>query len=429
MSDRYENSKLLFEKAEGLIPGGVNSPVRAFGAVGGSPVYFDRGEGAIVTDADGNRLVDFCGSWGPLILGHAHPAVVEAAEIALKKGLSFGACCGLEIELAELVLRAFPEYDRVRFVSSGTEAVMTAVRLARGVTGRNKILKFDGCYHGHADHLLVKAGSGLLTASIASSSGVPEPIAAETLVAPLDDEEELEGIFDKFGDDMAAVIIEPLPANSGLLEQRLEYLQFLREISARHGALLIFDEVISGFRLRFGGYMHETTIRPDLVTLGKIVGGGMPVGALAGSAELMEKLAPNGNVYQAGTLSGNPVAMAAGCATLKILRDTDAYDKLEELGKGQDDAFADLNKRYPFFQSRRKGSISWLHLDEGDIPRRTDKVSKDAISRYNRHHRAMLDRGFYLAPSAWEVAFISVAHTAEQIEGMAKAWGDVLAGE
>ena len=429
MTERYSRSHHLFQRASELMPGGVNSPVRAFGAVGGEPVFFSRGAGSLVTDADGNELVDFCGSWGPLILGHAHPDILQASVSAIRDGLTFGACCEREIELAELVLEAFPAYERVRFVSSGTEAVMTAVRLARGATGRDKIIKFDGCYHGHADHLLVKAGSGLITQPIASSSGVPEPFASQTLVAPLDDEKAVEELFEKNKDQIAAVILEPLPANSGLLTQRPAYLKFLREITERNGALLIFDEVITGFRLRWGGYVHETGLKPDLITLGKIVGGGMPVGALVGSAELMEKLAPNGSIYQAGTLSGNPVAMAAGAATLRVLRDTDAYSDLERLGRVMDGAFKDVRQRKPFFQSRRHGSLGWLYLDEGEIPRRPDLVSSTVVARYNKHHRGMLDRGYYLAPSAWEVSFISVAHTEEQIRGLAQAWAEVLEAE
>lgn len=426
MSTRYEKSTALYQRACERIPGGVNSPVRAFRSVGGSPVFFARGEGAEVIDADGNRYVDFCGSWGPLLLGHAHPEVVEAATLALRDGLSFGACCEREIILAETVLSAFPEYDRVRFVNSGTEAVMTAVRLARGITGRRKIVKFDGCYHGHADHLLVKAGSGLLTQSIGSSKGVPDSFAEQTLVASLDDEEGVSRLFEALGTDIAAVILEPLPANSGLLKQRPEFLRFLRDITTRHGAMLIFDEVISGFRLRFGGYMHQVGILPDLVTLGKIVGGGMPVGAIIGPSGYMERLAPTGDVYQAGTLSGNPVAMAAGTATLEILKRPETYTRLEELGKEQDAALGELMRTRPDVKSLRVGSISWLYLDSSDIPRRVDRVAEGAIARYNAIHRAMLDRGYYLAPSAWEVSFLSTAHSPEQIRGLVAALAEVL---
>ncbi len=426
MSERYANSERLFARAKSLLPGGVNSPVRAFGAVGGAPVFFARGEGAVVTDADGNELVDFCGSWGPLILGHAHPAVVAAAEAALRDGLSFGACCERELELAELVLTAFPEFERVRFVSSGTEAVMTAIRLARGATGRDKILKFDGCYHGHADHLLVKAGSGLLSQALASSAGVPAAVAAETLIAPLDKEKAVEELFAAHPGDVAAVVVEPLPANAGLLEQRPAYLRFLREVTRKNGALLLFDEVISGFRSGFGGYLHEVGVTPDLVTLGKIVGGGMPVGAVVGPRALMEQLAPQGPVYQAGTLSGNPVAMAAGTATLRVLQNGGAYDKLARLGSAFDRAFGRLAAETRTFQFRRVGSIGWFYLDDGELPRRPDKVSARAVARYQRHYRRMLDRGYYLAPSAWEVAFLSTAHTEEHIVGLAAAWREVL---
>ncbi|RJO71071.1 MAG: aminotransferase class III-fold pyridoxal phosphate-dependent enzyme [Myxococcales bacterium] len=426
MTDRYAESKRLYERAARLMPGGVNSPVRAFGSVGGSPLYIARGEGASLIDADGHRYLDFVQSWGPLILGHAHPAVVEAATAALREGLSFGACSAREIKLAELVLAAFPEYERVRFVNSGTEAVMTAIRLARAAVNRPKILKFEGCYHGHADHLLVKAGSGLITQPIATSAGVPAAIAGETLVVPLDDETAVREVFAAHKNQIAAIIVEPLPANSGLLEQRRDYLRFLRQIASEQGALLIFDEVISGLRLRYGGYMHVVGVTPDLVTLGKIVGGGMPVGAICGPARLLDLLAPVGKVYQAGTLSGNPVAMAAGAATLEQLRDGRAYGALDALGRVQDEAFAAIRARRPYFNWRRVGSISWLYLDEGDAPRRPDRVGAKAIERYNRIHRPLLDRGVYLAPSAWEVAFASTAHGEADIRALAHSLDEAL---
>ncbi|MBM4356036.1 MAG: aminotransferase class III-fold pyridoxal phosphate-dependent enzyme, partial [Deltaproteobacteria bacterium] len=309
-----KRSNELFEKARTRIPGGVNSPARAFKAVGGNPVYVASAEGAELVDVDGNRYVDFCMSWGPLILGHARREVVEAVRQAAGKGLSYGAVHEGEIVLADLVLEAFPEYQRVRAVSSGTEAVMTALRVARGKTRRERVVKFDGGYHGHFDGLLVKAGSGLATLAIADSGGVPAGIAQTTLVAPLDDRPAVEALFERYGKEIAAVIIEPMPANNGLLLQRAEFLRFLREITTAHGALLIFDEVISGFRVRFGGYGQAVGVQADLVTLGKILGGGMPVGALVGPADIMDVLAPVGSVYQAGTLSGNPVSLAAGTA-------------------------------------------------------------------------------------------------------------------
>ena len=305
--------------------------MRAFKQVGGTPIYITSAKGSKFTDADGNEFVDFCMSWGPLILGHSRPEVVEAVKKASDQGLSYGACHAKEIEFAELILTAFPGFDRVRAVSSGTEAVMTALRIARGATAREFVLKFEGGYHGHFDGMLVKAGSGLATHSIASSRGIPEEIAKTTLVAPFDDEHELQHLFRKFGDRIAAVIIEPLPANNGLLVQRKEFLLFLREITSRHGALLIFDEVISGFRLNFGGYGQSLGIMPDLVTLGKIIGGGMPVGAVAGKKETMDQLSPLGAIYQAGTLSGNPVSLAAGIETLKILKRENPYPQLAKM--------------------------------------------------------------------------------------------------
>lgn len=415
------HSEQLFRRASELMPGGVNSPVRAFRSVGGTPVFFKSGEGAEFIDADGNRYVDFCQSWGPLILGHAHPNVVKAVRTAAAEGLTFGAPTQREIRLAERVLEAFPEFERVRFVSSGTEAVMSACRLARGATNRPLILKFDGCYHGHVDSLLVKAGSGLATQALSDSAGVPEEIAALTVVVPLDDEAALEAAFEKHGDRLAAAIIEPMPANNGLLLQRPEFLRRLRELCDRSGTLLIFDEVISGLRLRYGGYMHEVGIRPDLVTLGKIVGGGMPVGAFLGRAELLDRLAPLGPIYQAGTLSGNPVAMAAGRACLDELAGGGAYSELEQLGRRLETRFSEIRKRLPWFQWVRQGSVFWIYLAEGAIPRRPENISTAARDRYVTLHAKLLDRGLYLAPSAFEVAFLSTAHTAEHIERLADA--------
>lgn len=411
----------LFEKAVELMPGGVNSPVRAFRSVGGTPVFFKSAKGAEFVDADGNRYVDFCHSWGPLILGHAHPRVVEAVTAAAREGLTFGAPSAREVALAERVLAAFPEMDRVRFVSSGTEAVMSALRLARGVTGRPVILKFDGCYHGHADSMLVKAGSGLATQALSDSAGVPEEVAALTVVVPLDDDEALKAAFEQHGPRIAAAIIEPMPANNGLLLQRPEFLKLLRDLCTRHGALLIFDEVISGLRLRYGGMGHETGIQPDLVTLGKIVGGGMPVGAFLGKKEHMDQLAPLGPVYQAGTLSGNPVAMAAGRACLEELAGGAAYHELEQLGQRLDTLFGDLASKIPWFQWVRRGSVFWLYLAEGEVPRRPDRASPQARDRYVTLHARLLDRGIYLAPSAFEVAFLSTAHTPAHLERLAQA--------
>jgi len=415
-----KQSKELYQKACELMPGGVSSPVRAFKSVSGTPVYYKSAQGSGFEDEDGNRYVDYCMSWGPLILGHAHPAVVEAVSKAAKDGLSYGACCRKEIDLAELVLLAFPRMEQVRFVNSGTEAVMTAIRLARGITGRTKILKFVGGYHGHSDSLLVRAGSGLVTFGTSSSQGVPDAFVAETVVCPLDNEEALETAFTAYGKDLAAAIVEPLPANNGLLEQRPEWLKKLRQLTRDHQALLIFDEVISGFRLRFGGYGDSLGVDADLVTLGKIIGGGMPVGALAGPRELMENLAPLGGVYQAGTLSGNPVSLAAGIATLELLSDEKIYEQLEALGRSLDAALQKAAADISVLKWRRLGSVFWFHLANGEVPRSADRIRPASAERYNRIHPKLLDQGIYLAPSAYEVAFLSAAHTKEEVETLAE---------
>ncbi len=418
-------SKELFEQARTKIPGGVNSPARAFKAVGGTPVYVASAEGATFTDADGNRYVDFCMSWGPLILGHARSEVVAAVRDAAGRGLSYGAVHEGEITLANLVLQAFPEYERVRAVNSGTEAVMTALRIARGKTGRERIIKFDGGYHGHFDGLLVKAGSGLATLAIADSGGVPSGIAETTLVAPLDDRPAVEALFDRYGKEIAAVIIEPMPANNGLLLQRTEFLEFLREITRANGALLIFDEVISGFRLRFGGYGQMVGIRPDLVTLGKIIGGGMPVGAIVGPGDIMDVLAPVGSVYQAGTLSGNPVSLAAGAATLRILRDESPYEALAAHGE----AFvAELSNGAPaWVKGLNVGSVLWPYFAEGAFPRDTATIDRTHVKRFNSIFWKLLERGYYFPPSALEVGFVSTAHTRDQVLGLARAMKEELA--
>jgi glutamate-1-semialdehyde 2,1-aminomutase len=414
-----KQSEDLYKKACELMPGGVSSPVRAFKSVSGTPVYYKSARGSRFEDEDGNQYVDYCMSWGPLILGHAHPAVVEAVQQAARDGLSYGACCRKEIDLAELLLLAFPRMEQVRFVNSGTEAVMTAIRLARGITGRTKILKFVGGYHGHSDSLLVRAGSGLVTFGTSSSQGVPEAFVSETVVCPLDSEEALETAFSSCKNELAAVIVEPLPANNGLLQQRPEWLRKLRELSSENGALLILDEVISGFRLRFGGYGDMLGIDADLITLGKIIGGGMPVGALAGPREFMESLAPLGGVYQAGTLSGNPVSLAAGIATLELLSDEKVYEQLEELGGHLDAALSRAAGGIPFLKWRRLGSVFWFHLAKGEVPRSADRILSASAERYNRIHPRLLDRGIYLAPSAYEVAFLSAAHTRQEVETLA----------
>jgi len=418
----------LLQRARRALPGGVNSPVRAFLAVGGDPPFVARGAGAHVWDSEGRRYQDFVGSWGPLIAGHAHPAVVEAVARAAADGLSFGATCEREVLLAERVLAAFPCAGKVRFTSSGTEAVMSALRVARGATGRRLLLKFEGCYHGHSDGMLVAAGSGLATFGTPSSAGVPAEVSALTLVAPLDDEAALAAIFERHGADLAAAIIEPLPANAGLLVQRPEFLVTLRELCTRHGALLIFDEVISGFRVAPGGMTELCGVTPDLVTLGKIIGGGLPVGAYLGPAALMDHVAPLGAVYQAGTLSGNPVAMAAGLATLELLAQPGTHARLEALGR----RFAEGWLRalsacgWPGGVSRT-GSVLWPWLQEGPAPRTQLSVRPEAVTRYALLHRLALRGGVWLAPSAWEVAFVSLAHDEAGIDAAIEVLREALA--
>jgi glutamate-1-semialdehyde 2,1-aminomutase len=412
----------LFARAQRSIPGGVNSPVRAFRAVGGTPKFIARGEGAYVVDEEGKRYLDFVGSWGPLILGHAHPEVVDAIAKAAALGTTYGAPCKAEIELAEEVIAAYPGLEQVRFVSSGTEATMSAIRLARGATGRDLIVKFSGCYHGHADHLLVAAGSGLVTFGQPSSAGVPKEFAALTRVLPLDDDARLKALFDTEGSKIACVIIEPIPANNGLLLQRKEFLQLLRDLTRRHGALLIFDEVISGFRVGPGGAAAHYGITPDLATFGKVIGGGLPVGAYGGPRSIMAKIAPEGPVYQAGTLSGNPVAMAAGLASMKILKRDNIWAKLESLGARLEKELAASLKGGPWTFARI-GSIGWLSY--GPPARAAETIEAKAGERYRPVFQALLDRGIYLAPSAYEVLFISAVHTPADVSRLAAALGEV----
>lgn len=419
-------SEELYARAQRVIPGGVSSPVRAFGAVGGTPLVVASAKGAHVVDEDGNRFLDFVGSWGPLILGHAPDVVVDAVSAAAAKGTTFGAPCRAELELAEAVTAAYPGLDQVRFVSSGTEATMSAIRLARGVTGRELIVKFAGCYHGHADHLLVSAGSGLATFGQPSSAGVPAAFAERTIVVDLDDEDALHALFAERGDEIACVIVEPIPANNGLLVQRDAFHETLRELTKRHGALLIFDEVINGFRIARGGAAERLCVEPDLATFGKVIGGGLPVGAFGGKREYMERLAPLGPVYQAGTLSGNPLAMAAGLATLGELDRADAWRRLEELGAGLERRVA------PLLAARgwslvRVGSIFWMSLQEGDAPRRADAIDTGAADRYRRIFHALLERGVCIAPSAYEVGFLSLAHTEADLDRFAQALEESLA--
>lgn len=407
---KRDRSAALFQQAQTYFPGGVNSPVRAFRSVGGTPLFIDRGAGSHIWDADGNEFIDYCCSWGPLILGHANVAVKNNIVAALEKGTSFGAPTALENELAELILSNHPYIEKIRFVSSGTEAVMSAIRLARGVTGRSKILKFEGCYHGHTDALLVKAGSGLVTFGSSSSAGVPEAFAAETIVIALDDENALQEAFATYGPEIATVIIEPVPANNGLLLQRPEFLKTLREMCTQHGALLLFDEVISGFRVGFTGAAGHYHIQPDIITFGKIIGGGLPVGAYAASAAIMSHISPEGNVYQAGTLSGNPVAMSAGIAQLRECLKPGFYNALETKTNTLTDAIqahCDA-KNYPVIM-HRIGSIFWIAFSREEHIRRADQIDADSMRYFRVLHAELLERGIYLGPSGYEVGFVSEA--------------------
>lgn len=418
----------LFERARRLIPGGVNSPVRAFRSVGGTPRFIAKGEGAYVTDEDGKRYLDFVGSWGPLILGHARREVVEAVQKAAALGTTYGAPCRGEVELAERVVAAYPGLEQVRFVSSGTEATMSAIRLARGATGRDLVVKFSGCYHGHADHLLVAAGSGLVTAGQPSSAGVPKDFAALTRVLPLDDDAKLEALFAAEGAKIAAVIIEPVPANNGLLLQRPDFLNKLRALTSQHGALLIFDEVISGFRVPRGSAAAYYGITPDLATFGKVIGGGLPVGAYGGSRRLMGHIAPEGPVYQAGTLSGNPVAMAAGLATLRILARDNVIDGLDRLGAVLEaKAVKALAKTGRAVGFSRIGSIFWLSFQDGPPPRSAEAIDGAAGARFAPLFQALLDRGIYIAPSAYEVGFLSAAHSEADIDTFVAGLAETVA--
>lgn len=403
-------------RAERVIPSGVSSPVRAFRAVGGTPLVFRSGRGAEIEDVDGNRYIDFVCSWGPLILGHAHPEVQHAIANVSARGTSFGAPCEPEIELAEWIVGAYPGLDQVRFVSSGTEATMSAIRLARGATARDTVVKFSGCYHGHADHLLVAAGSGLVTFGRPTSAGVPHAFAAETLVLPLDDEQRLVDLMQRDGDRIAAVIIEPVPANNGLLLQRSEFLATLRRETERVGAVLIFDEVISGFRLAKGGAAEVLGITPDLATFGKVIGGGLPVGAFGGRRDLMRHLAPEGPVYQAGTLSGNAAAMAAGLTTLRILERDNGWAKLEATGRALEALLAPVLADAPIpARLVRAGSLFWVSLQEGEPPRSAEAIDSSAGAIYAQLFHALLDGGVAVAPSAFEAGFLSIAHEESHI--------------
>ncbi len=413
---KTDGSKREFIRAQQVIPGGVNSPVRAFRAVGQDPLFISRAEGSHIYDMDGNEYIDYVCSWGPNILGHAHPWVIHEVQRVCEQGLTFGAPTVLETELAEMIVDAVPAAEQVRLVSSGTEAVMSAVRAARGYTGRNKIVKFAGNYHGHSDGLLVKAGSGLLTEAVPDSSGVPEGYVQYTLQAEYNDRDSVERLFTEQGEEIAAVLVEPVAANMGVVPPEEGFLAFLREITKRYGALLIFDEVITGFRLAYGGAGAYFGVTPDLVTLGKIVGGGMPLAAYCGKKEIMQVVAPAGSVYQAGTLSGNPVAVTAGLETLKILKENpEIYRELDEKGARLEAAFRAAGK-----QVNRVGSLLSVFFAEGSVTdyRTAQTCDTEAFARYFSH---MLSNGIYVAPSQFEAMFVSCAHTDEDLERTVEA--------
>ena len=418
---RRTRSAALLRRARRRIPGGVNSPVRAYGAVGGAPPFLASGRGAWVTDEDGNRYVDYVGSWGPLILGHAHPAVLRAVRAAAAKGTSFGAPTRLEVELAERVCEALPSVEMVRFVSSGTEATMSALRLARAATGRARVLKFDGCYHGHVDSLLVAAGSGVATLGIAGSPGVPDAFAELTVQAPYNDLAAVRTAFERHGPELACVIVEPVAGNMGCVPPEPGFLEALRALCDRHGSLLIFDEVMTGFRVAFGGAQARYGVRPDLTCLGKVVGGGLPAAAYGGRRDLMRQIAPEGPVYQAGTLSGNPLAMAAGLATLERLRARGTYEALEGRSRALTDGLAALaGEAGVELSTAAVGGMFGFFFHPGPV-RSFEEAKKSSLPRFRRFFAAMLEGGVYLAPSAYEAGFVSLAHGRRELDATLEA--------
>jgi glutamate-1-semialdehyde 2,1-aminomutase len=414
-------SEELFAEALRYIPGGVNSPVRAFRAVGGTPFFVNRAQAAHVYDVDGNEYVDYVGTWGPAILGHAHPKIIAAVREAAGQGTSFGIPNPLEVSMARVICAAVPSVEKVRMCNSGTEACMSAIRLARGFTGRDKIIKFDGCYHGHADSLLVKAGSGALTFGNPDSAGVPAAFTQHTIVLPFNDSEAVRAAFAANPKQIAGIIVEPVPGNAGLYLPRPGYLEFLREITAADGALLIFDEVMTGFRLALGGAQERFGLKPDLTCFGKIIGGGLPVGAFGGRAEIMDCLAPAGPVYQAGTLSGNPLAMAAGLAALEELSAGGVYAKLEETGAALEAGLTEAARSAKIaMRFNRIGSMFCGYFTDQPVHNLADALRSDR-ARFARYFHAMLEEGIYLAPSQFEAGFISLAHTAADVEKTVRA--------
>ncbi|MEI8173884.1 MAG: glutamate-1-semialdehyde 2,1-aminomutase [Deltaproteobacteria bacterium] len=421
------SSEILFQKAGKIIPGGVNSPVRAFKAVDATPLFIARAGGSKIFDADGREYIDYVASWGPMILGHSHPEVVAAIQKAAERGTSYGAPTELEVEMAQCIVDAFPSVDMVRMVSSGTEAAMSAIRLARGFTGRDRIIKFEGCYHGHADSLLVKAGSGVATFGIPGSPGIPQALAELTITLPFNDVEALKSAVEIYGDELACIIVEPVAGNMGVVPPKHGFLETLREITRERGILLIFDEVITGFRICYGGFQNLAGIDPDLTCLGKIIGGGLPVGAFGGRKDIMEHLAPVGPVYQAGTLSGNPVAMSAGLTTLKLLdKNRDGYGGLERKTASLcDDMKKCFDQANVPVRINRIGSMFTVFFTAEEVFDYTSAVKSDT-KRFARYFRGMLARGINLAPSQFEAAFLSFAHTDEDMGKTIAACAETL---
>lgn len=410
------HSHELFAEAQTVIPGGVNSPVRAFKGVGGDPLFFKQGKGAYLIDVDDKKYIDYVGSWGPLILGHCHPNVIAAVMDVLQQGMSFGAPTELEIQLAKKVISLMPSIEKIRMVNSGTEATMTAIRLARGFTNRNKIIKFNGCYHGHSDSLLVKAGSGLLTLGIPSTPGIPASITEHTLTANFNDLDETARLFEKYGNDIAAIIVEPVAGNMGFVLPKADFLQGLRKLCDTYNAILIFDEVMTGFRVALGGAQSVYNVKPDITTLGKIIGGGMPVGALGGRLDIMSCLAPEGPVYQAGTLSGNPLAMAAGLATLNEIEKPGFYEHLSSMSGALVTALAEVTEflNIPFCGSSLGGMFGFCFNEKAEVHDYADVASSNEVL-FKRFFHGMLQEGVYFAPSMYEAGFVSSAHQKEDI--------------
>ena len=425
-----EKSQSLYSDSQKLAPAGVHSPVRAFKSVGGTPIFFKKGSGPKLTDVDGNNYVDFCMSWGALILGHANPNVVKGIQEQVQNGTHFGTPTALDVELSTYILSKLPFYDKIRFVNSGTEAVMTAIRLARGVTKRDKIVKIDGAYHGHADNLLVNAGSGLMTQGVASSAGVPEGCIKDTITVPSNDINAIKEVFNTYKDQIACLIIEPVMANSGLFIPTKEWMKACRDITKQNGSLLIFDEVITGFRIHPQGAVGYFGVEPDIGTYGKIIGGGLPVGAICAKNEIMNHIAPLGSVYQAGTLSGNPLCMIAGLKTMQTAFDNDVYSYIEDdLGKYLDEKIASLkqNSKMPLHY-KRIGSIFWLAPGLDKEPTNYKDITKETVQAYKEIYHVLLGKGVYLSPSVYEVGFLSLSHKKEDVDALVNALQGIAKG-